>query len=160
VVLALVAGVLIGGAAVAAVFAFGGRSDDAKPRPVAQPTEEEQWPSVDRDGAEQTLSYLDGDGAMVMVVHRAAQSLGSAPTREECTAAGVALDREAPADQVQIAIAGIPDEPLRTVMGGELVSIGYTLTRCVGGEVEGDAAPLPEVTALVQERLDQLEAAR
>ena len=95
-----------------------------------------------------------------MLVHRTARDLGADPTPEQCQAATATLDRDAPTDQVQAAITSIPDETLRAAMDGERVSLGVTLTRCAGGEISENVAPLDEMTALVQRRLDQLEVAR
>lgn len=164
-VLALVAGIVIGGGVVAVAFGvFDGSAEGGTRPPEASGGQDEQWPPADPEVADQTLRYLDGDAALVMLAHRTARELGAEPTEEQCRAATSVLNRDAPADQVLLAIAGIPDESLRQAMDGERVSLGVTLTRRTGGDAGDDAGddapPLAEMVALVQERLDQLEAAR
>jgi hypothetical protein len=158
-VLALVAGVVIGGAAVAVAFAVSG-PEKGTPVPATSTTDEEEMPEPDAEVAEQTLRYLEGEAASVLVMHRTALDLGANPTPEQCRATTTTLDRDAPSDEVQAAITNIPDETLRAVMDGERASLDSTLVRCAGGEVTGKVVPLNEMTALVQRRLDQLEAAR
>lgn len=142
-----------------ALAVLGGSTESGTPIPVPA-NDNEQFPKPDPTVAEQTLRYLEGDAALVMLMHRTASDLGADPTQDKCDAATTALDRDAPTDQVQSAIAGIPDESLRDAMDGERVSLSVTLTRCAGGEVTGSTPRLDEMTALVQRRLDELEAAR
>jgi hypothetical protein len=128
-------------------------------RPSADPS---GLPAPDAELAARTLDYLAGAGAPAMTMHRAAVGLGAKPTAERCRQVGATLDRDAPPDQLVLVIEAVPDDVLRGALGDERTSLGATLTACVAGRAMDDerVTPLAESTGRVQQRLDELEAAR
>lgn len=163
-VVAVVAGAVVLGAMVAvALAALGKQVEEGMPMP-ATTTSGDQLPPPDREVARRTLTYLQGEAAAVLVMHRAAQDLAKGITTERCGKVAQALDRDAPLDQMLLAISGVEDEPLQAVLDAERVSLGATLSTCFeetpAAPSADDVVPLGEITAMVQTRLDALEAAR
>jgi hypothetical protein len=135
-------------------------ADSASERPSAS---SDELPPPDPDEAGQTLTYLAGDGKAVLAMHRAAQGLVDELDTRRCTDVATTLDRDAPSDQMAVAIAAVVDEPLATALEAERVSLGTTLTACAKGDPPprgGGVLPLDEATGIVQARLDALKAVR
>lgn len=165
----LAAVLVVAGAVVAAFAVFGGSSQDGVPVPAATPTSssnqpDDEPPAPDAEVARRTLTYLERDAPTVLVMHRAAQDLAKGFTLEHCGQVADTLDRDAPPDQMLLAISGIADEPLRNALDAERLSLAATLTACAKGTTTvppaDDILPLPEITTIVQARLDALGAAR
>lgn len=117
-------------------------------------------PPVAVDDAHATLSYLDGEGAALMHMHRAATS---EPLKEgqRCEQVVQRLNAGAPPDRVAELMDGVEDEPLRAAFSEERLRLGVALTRCVKNHraMPEDAARLRRATDLSTQRLDELHAA-
>lgn len=134
------------------------KSQTPPPVPTGDPGD---LPPPEGDVARQTLDYLAGAGAPALTMHRAATGLGASPTADQCDQVGTALDRDAPHDQLVAIIQGVFDPALQELLGVEQASLGLLITACLQGQQPTDEVlPLPKAVQLVQQRLDQLEAAR
>ena len=117
-------------------------------------------PPVAVEDARATLSYLDGEGAALMRMHRAATD---EPLKEgqRCQQVVQRLNSGAPPDRVAGLMDGVADEPLRAAFSEERLKLGVALTRCVKNHraTPEDAARLTRATDLSTQRLDELRAA-
>jgi hypothetical protein len=105
----------------------------------------------------------DGDGAPLLAMHRVALGWNDGASADECESIGDTLDREAPPDQLAPLIAAVADEPLQALLDAESIALNDALTACLGLSTvpsAEDVAPLGEIAADVQARLDQLDASR
>lgn len=119
-------------------------------------------PAPVADDAVSTLDFLDGDGAPLLAMHQTALDWDAGASADDCNAIGDTLDREVSTDQAGLLIAGVDDEPLQTLLDAERIALHVSLTACLDQTTvpaTDDGAPLDEIVPLVQQRLDDLEAA-
>lgn len=112
--------------------------------------------------AENAIDFLEGEGAPLLRLHAVATGLGSEPSAADCeTATEAAKSAASPASALELA-AGVPDEPLRTVLIEERNALGTVLGLCAetGSPEELAEAVTQLVTAagLVDQRLAELKA--
>jgi hypothetical protein len=154
--LVILAAVVLVAVAGAAVWVLALRDDDAGPRDTAD------LPPARADEARATLAYLDGDGAALLRVHKAAAGdpLGEGSGR--CRQIVRELDSEVRPYRAAGLTGGVPDEPMRAVLSEQLLALGTALTRCADDEVTApDEDRLTRATNLTSQRLEELrEAAR
>lgn len=155
----------MGGAVVAAALGVGAMlvltstddGEEAGPEVELDPRADE-FPEATARVADETLAFLDGEGAPLLQVHRAAMDLPEDPTPAACRQVVRQLDAEAPSGQVIDLAVQLPDEVLTEAVLAERSALGRTLTSCVEGAPR-HRRELRDVAALVSARLVQLEAA-
>lgn len=155
------------GAIAVVVWALGSGSndDDSATSETTVPLDPraEAFPAASTEVAAETLAYLEGDGAPLLVMHDAAVEVGDGIEQADCESVVEALNRDAPSDEVLGLTGGVADEVLAAALASERSALGVALTACVSGDetepLEDRLAAAADAAGLVEDRLAQLEEA-
>lgn len=157
--------VLVGLGVSLVLFADDGPGGGSPNPPVAVATtgtvvSPDELPTVDPAVADATLSYLDGEGAALMIVVDVAERADELSASEACTAAKDELsDGGSPADLAVLA-EGVADEVTRSSIEGSRTALVAVLAACQAGETDDVARDRAVTSAgLARQRLAQLEDA-
>lgn len=122
--------------------------------------DEAELPAVDPAVAEDTLTYLEGDGAALVRLVVVAEGADGLFERSACAAAKEELAvAGSPAELADLAI-GVADEVTRSSLEGTRTAVVAVLASCQAGETDDTAADrAADSAALYRQRIDQLEMA-
>lgn len=105
--------------------------------------------------AASVVTYLEGDGAGLLVMHAAATEVAVGGSEADCSDVAARLDTEVPSGTAFDLAGGVVDDVLREALLSERTALGVALTSCIADGDLDDAA-LAEVVEAVDFRLDQL----
>jgi hypothetical protein len=108
----------------------------------------------------ETMRFLRGAGARLLVMHDTAMTVANAPADAAfCRARAEALQAELGPDEAFALMTQVPDHAVQDALALERPALGQYLTACVGGG-RADPAELRDAAFRVDQALSELETDR